>query len=49
MSTTSATKIDRPRIAELTERETRRLNDATPGSARCYEDARTVMPKGVPS
>jgi glutamate-1-semialdehyde 2,1-aminomutase len=49
LSTTSATKIDRARIAELTERETRRLNDATPGSARCYADARTVMPKGVPS
>ena len=49
MSATPITEIDRARIAELTERETRRLNDATPGSARAFAEARTVMPKGVPS
>ena len=44
-----AIEIDRARIAELTERETKKLNDATPGSAAAYARARKSLPKGVPS
>jgi glutamate-1-semialdehyde 2,1-aminomutase len=44
-----AIDLDRARIAELTEREQKRLNDRTPGSARMYERARTTLARGVPS
>jgi glutamate-1-semialdehyde 2,1-aminomutase len=45
----ATTEVDRGRIRELTERESRRLDEATPGSKRMFERARGVMPLGVPS
>jgi glutamate-1-semialdehyde 2,1-aminomutase len=47
--TTPATAIDRARIAELTEREQRRLDEATPRSQALYERARTSLASGVAS
>jgi glutamate-1-semialdehyde 2,1-aminomutase len=47
--TTPATAIDRARIAELTEREQRRLDAATPRSQALYERARTSLASGVAS
>jgi glutamate-1-semialdehyde 2,1-aminomutase len=48
MSTT-ATAISRERIAELTEREARRLDERTPGSGRMFERARVPLSAGVAS
>jgi glutamate-1-semialdehyde 2,1-aminomutase len=42
-------QIDRGRIAQLTEREGKRLEEATQGSKRMFERARAAMPLGVPS
>ena len=42
-------QIDRARIKELTERESKRLDEATPASKAMFERARAVMPGGVPS
>ena len=47
MSTTAS--LDRARIAELTERETARLNERTPGSKAMYERARSTLTGGVAS
>jgi glutamate-1-semialdehyde 2,1-aminomutase len=49
MSATQTAEIDRNRLAELTEREQRRLDDSTAGSARVFERARTVLSAGVAS
>ena len=49
MSTQQTTNIDRARIAELTEREQRRLDERTPGSAVMYERARKALAGGVAS
>jgi len=49
VSAVSHTRIDRSRIRELTEREQRRLDDSTPGSARMFERARRVLAGGVAS
>jgi glutamate-1-semialdehyde 2,1-aminomutase len=48
MSTT-ATAISRERIAELTEREARRLDERTPASGRMFERARGPLAAGVAS
>jgi glutamate-1-semialdehyde 2,1-aminomutase len=48
MSTT-ATAISRERIAELTEREARRLDERTPASGRMFERARQPLAAGVAS
>ena len=45
----AATQIDRERVKELTEREGKRLDEATPTSKAMFERARAVMPGGVPS
>ena len=45
----AATQIDRERVKELTERESKRLDEATPGSKAMFQRARAVMPGGVPS
>jgi glutamate-1-semialdehyde 2,1-aminomutase len=45
----AAAQIDRERIRALTERETARLDEATPKSKEMFERARAVMPLGVPS
>ncbi len=45
----ATTAIDPGRIRELTERESKRLEEATQGSKRMYERAHEVMPLGVPS
>ena len=42
-------EIDRDRIRELTERESKRLDEQTQGSKRMFERARKVLPGGVPS
>jgi glutamate-1-semialdehyde 2,1-aminomutase len=42
-------QIDPGRIKELTEREAKRLEEATQGSKRMYERAHEVLPLGVPS
>ena len=42
-------ELDRARIAELTEREQRRLDEATPGSRAMYERARQALASGVAS
>jgi glutamate-1-semialdehyde 2,1-aminomutase len=42
-------QIDRARIKELTEREGKRLDEATSTSKAMFERARAVMPGGVPS
>jgi len=49
VSTQQTTNIDRARIAELTEREQRRLDERTPGSAVMYERARKALAGGVAS
>ena len=49
MSAPVFTAIDRNRLAELTEREQRRLDDSTAGSAQVYERARAVLSAGVAS
>jgi glutamate-1-semialdehyde 2,1-aminomutase len=48
-TTTSASAIDKARIAALTEREMAKLTQRTPASKERYERAVKVMPKGVPS
>ena len=49
MSTRAATTLDRARIAELTEREQRRLDERTQGSRALYERARRALSGGVAS
>jgi glutamate-1-semialdehyde 2,1-aminomutase len=49
MSIQPATNIDRARIAELTEREQRRLDESTPASKAMYERARKALAGGVAS
>ena len=49
MSTQPAITIDRARIAELTEREQRRLDERTPASKAMYERARKALAGGVAS
>ena len=41
--------IDRERVRELTQRESARLNDRTPGSQEMYERARVTLSGGVAS
>ena len=48
-ATRATTAIDSARIRELTEREAKRLEEATPESKRMFERAHKVMPLGVPS
>jgi len=45
----ATTQIDPGRIKELTEREAKRLEEATQESKRLYERGHEVMPLGVPS
>jgi glutamate-1-semialdehyde 2,1-aminomutase len=47
--TPTTTNVDRARIAELTEREQRRLDERTPGSRALYERARKTLANGVAS
>jgi glutamate-1-semialdehyde 2,1-aminomutase len=49
MSATETVTIDRERIAELTQRETDRLNEATKGSAEMYKRANEHLAGGVAS
>src|SRR5919198_5940292 len=49
MTTQATTELDRARIAELTEREQRRLDDSTPGSSAMFERARKALAGGVAS
>ena len=49
MSTDLHTQIDSERVRELTERETKRLDETTQESKRMFQRARDVMPLGVPS
>jgi glutamate-1-semialdehyde 2,1-aminomutase len=49
MAVTPTAELDRARIAELTEREQRRLDETTPGSRAMYERARTALSGGVAS
>ena len=42
-------QIDPGKVRELTEREAKRLEEATQGSKRMYERAHEVLPLGVPS
>ena len=49
MSAVSHVTIDRNRLRELTEREQRRLDDSTAGSAQVFERARAVLSAGVAS
>ena len=49
MSAPAYAAIDRNRLAELTEREQRVLDDSTGGSARVYERAQRVLTGGVAS
>src|SRR5215207_4785438 len=49
MSVNLPVQIDRQRIRELIEREEKRLNDATPGSAETYRRAHEVLSGGVAS
>jgi glutamate-1-semialdehyde 2,1-aminomutase len=49
MAVTDTVTIDRQRIAELTERETERLNAATRGSAAMYQRANIHLAGGVAS
>jgi glutamate-1-semialdehyde 2,1-aminomutase len=49
MAATDTVKIDRERIAELTQRETDRLNEATKGSAEMYQRANEHLSGGVAS
>jgi glutamate-1-semialdehyde 2,1-aminomutase len=49
MGATAPVTIDRQRIRDLTEREERRLNDSTPGSANLFARANRVLSAGVAS
>ena len=49
MSVEATAELDRARIAELTEREQRRLDETTPGSRAMYERAREALSCGVAS
>ncbi|HWV88084.1 MAG TPA: aminotransferase class III-fold pyridoxal phosphate-dependent enzyme, partial [Capillimicrobium sp.] len=49
MSPTDTITISRERIAELTEREARRLDERTQASKRMFERARTPLAAGVAS
>src|SRR5262245_18389323 len=49
MSTRTPVELDRARIAELTEREQRRLDESTPGSRAMFERARQALASGVES
>jgi glutamate-1-semialdehyde 2,1-aminomutase len=49
MSTETTVGIDPRRVEELTEREAKRLEEATQASRRMFERAHEVMPLGVPS
>ncbi len=49
MAAQASVEIDRERIRELTERESRRLDDRTPGSKELFERARRTLSAGVPS
>jgi len=49
MAQRAVVEIDRARIAELTEREEKKLNETTQGSKRLYERARRSLAGGVPS
>jgi glutamate-1-semialdehyde 2,1-aminomutase len=49
MSAPATTDLDRARIAELTEREQRRLDERTQGSRALYERARRSLSGGVAS
>jgi glutamate-1-semialdehyde 2,1-aminomutase len=45
----TVTRLDRARVRELLEREERRLDERTPGSARMYERAKRALVGGVAS
>ena len=49
MAQREAVQLDRARIAELTAREEKKLNESTGGSKRLYERARRSLAGGVPS
>jgi glutamate-1-semialdehyde 2,1-aminomutase len=49
VSDSTTARLDRTRIAELTERESARLNERTPGSKAMYERARGSLTGGVAS
>jgi len=49
MAARTTTDLDRARIAELTEKEQRRLDDRTQGSKALYERARQALAGGVAS
>jgi glutamate-1-semialdehyde 2,1-aminomutase len=49
MASKTLTQVDRRRIAELTEREQKRLDERTPGSRALFERARRALAGGVPS
>src|SRR5919109_4657669 len=49
MSIRAKPELDRARIAELTEREQRRLDESTPGSQAMFERARRTLAGGVAS
>src|SRR6266516_526899 len=49
MSTQATAELKRARIAELTEREQRRLDESTPGSQAMFERARRALAGGVAS
>jgi glutamate-1-semialdehyde 2,1-aminomutase len=49
MSIPTRVELDRERIAALTRREERRLDDRTPGSRALFERARATLVRGVPS
>ena len=49
MSAGTTTELDRKRIAELMERENRRLNERTDASRVYFERARTTLAGGVAS
>jgi glutamate-1-semialdehyde 2,1-aminomutase len=49
MSATAPAELDRAKIAELTEREQRRLDESTSGSSAMFERARRALAAGVAS
>ncbi|MGZ4257182.1 MAG: aminotransferase class III-fold pyridoxal phosphate-dependent enzyme, partial [Gaiellaceae bacterium] len=49
MSAPTTAELDRARIAELTEREQRRLDESTPASRAMFERARNALAGGVAS
>ena len=49
MSIRATAELDRARIAELTDREQRRLDESTPASRAMYERARNALAGGVAS